>query len=333
MRILVTGAAGFIGSHLVDLLLEEGIPAKSLRLLVHNKESLSNLPNKNFEIIRGDIREKDIVKKIVEGVNVIYHLAARTDFEGKTFEDYKDVNVESTKNLLQASKKQKLQKFVFFSSIAVFGLPAGVGDIISWDETHPPTYTNLYGKSKWEGEEAVRDAYKKWGIPYAIIRPASVYGPKEKGPTFALYKAIKNHQFIMIGNGENKMHYVYVGDLVKGAREAQLSRKKNGEYILAGSTPTTLKEVAKFVAESIGEKIPSWYIPKELALILSFGAEAFGKMIGVKSPFYPSRVKTMTAAYYYNIDRAKKEIGYDPQTSFKEGTEITGKWYLENGWL
>lgn len=333
MKILITGAAGFIGSHLVDLLLEEGVPVNRLRLLIPTGESLKNLPKEKFDIVRGDIRDKKVIKKAMQGIDIIYHLAARIDFDGKSYEEYEIINVEGTQNLLDECINKKIKKFVFFSSIGVFGLPAGIGNIVNWDEKHPKTYTNFYGQSKLEGEERVVEAYEKWGIPYAIIRPASVYGPREQGPTLALYKAIKNNQFIMIGNGLNKMHYVYVKDLVKAARLAEQSPKKSGDYIIAGAEPETLREIVKFISASIDKKVPNFYIPKNIALPLSYVLNSIGRLLGIKSPLFPSRVKTMTTTYFYNIKKAKAELGYNPKVNFKKGAEITGDWYIQNNLL
>ncbi|MFA5932972.1 MAG: NAD-dependent epimerase/dehydratase family protein [Microgenomates group bacterium] len=333
MKILITGAAGFIGSHLVDLLLAEGVGAKDLRLIIPKGESLNNLAKVPFEIIRGDIRDKKSVAKAMKGVDVVYHLAAKIDFDGKTYHEYGEINVDGTQNLLDACKGKKIRKFIFFSSIGVFGLPAGIGDIINWDENHPKTYTNFYGKSKWEGEKRVMKAHDKWGLPYAIIRPASVYGPREKGPTYGMYQAIKKHQFLMIGNGKNKMHYVFVGDLVKAARLAELSRKIKGDYIIGGPSADKFIDIADSIAASIDMKIPRFYLPKKLALVLSYLMELAGKMVGIKPPLFPSRVRTMTTTYFYNINKAKKELGYNPQIDFKKGSTVTGRWYMQNNLL
>lgn len=335
-KILITGAAGFIGSHLVDFLREKKIPYKNLRLVIAPWDTLDNIvhhPLNQLEIIRADIRNKQVMKAAVKGVDVIYHLAARIDFDGKSYADYEDINVTATQHLLDAAKDNKLQKFVFFSSIGVFGLPAGIGNIEGWDETHPKTFTNHYGESKWEGEKRVMRAYEKYGIPYAIVRPASVYGPREKGPTLGLYKAIKNHRFVMIGNGQNKMHYVYVKDLVEGAYLAQTSKRKTGDYILAGPQPTRFKTLVQQAASSINETIPSWSIPKQLASLGSHGLAAVGSLTGWEPPLFPSRVKTMTTTYYYDISKAKKELGYQPKIATKQGMRETGRWYLEHGWL
>ncbi|MBD3279114.1 MAG: NAD-dependent epimerase/dehydratase family protein [Candidatus Pacebacteria bacterium] len=334
-KILITGAAGFIGSHLVDLLLSKNIKPQQLRLLVFNDEPLINLPDKDFEIVRGDVRDPKCVNQAVAGVKTIYHLAARIDFEGKSFAAYQDVNVAGTQNLINAVKKHQLQlqKFVFFSSIAVFGLPADIGEIKGWKETQPKNYTNFYGQSKWAAEKKIVKAHQQWGLPYAIVRPASVYGPREQGPTLALYRAIKNHRFVIIGDGQNKLHYVYVKDLVTGAYLAAQSSLKAGDYILAGAQPTKLVTVVKEVAASINEKVPNWHLPQSLAMLAAYGLAGLGKLTGIKPLLYPSRVRTMTTTYYYDISKAKKELNYQPQISFKQGARLTGQWYLANNYL
>ncbi len=332
-RYLITGGAGFIGSHLVDLLLSEGIPPENLRIVVKPGESTENLVDEPFEIITADIRNKKAMFAAVKDCDIVYHLAARIDFDGKTYADYKDVNVDATGYLLDAAQKYGIKKFVFFSSIGVYGLPAGVGDIDGWDESHEPTYSNLYGRSKWDGEELVRAAHQESGLKYAIVRPASVYGPREKGPTLALYKTIKNHQFIMLGDGKNKMHYVFVKDLVKGARLAEQSTKATGEYILAGPDPMFFSEIVDSVATSIHQSIPPIGLPKPLAMVLAYVCQFVTQVTGVALPLFPSRVRTMTTTYWYSIKKAKREIKYNPQVTFKKGSKLTGEWYLKKGWL
>lgn len=334
-KILITGAAGFIGSHLVEYLLKDGESIGRLRLILLENESTKFLPQKKNDIVRGDIRNKDFVKKAMEGVETVYHLAAitSTSIDKSTYKMYKEVNVDGTSNLLEACARKKIQKFIFFSTVAVYGLPPWTGDIINWDESHPKTYSEAYGKSKLEAEEKIIGAHKKWGIPYAIIRPANVYGPRNFGQIYSLYKSIKNHQFFMIGNGKNKMHYVYVTDLVKAVRQIQLSPNRSGDYIIASEEPTEFGNIIRYVAESINEKTPKLHIPKIIALIASSILNICGKIIGVKSPLFPDRVKVMTMNYYYNISKARKEVGYNPKVSFQKGAIETGKWYLKNGYL
>ncbi len=332
-RVLITGGAGFIGSHLVDLLLEKGCKPQQLSLLIPRGESLTNLPNLPFSITRGDVRNSAAVSHAAKGIDTVYHLAAKIDFDGKTYNEYQSINVIGTRTLLNACKSKKIKKFVSYSTIGVYGLPAAIGPIEGWDETHPKTYTNFYGRSKWEAELEVVKAHQETGIPYVIIRPASVYGPREKGPTLALYRAIFRKRFLMVGDGMNKMHYVYVKDLVSATYLAAKSGRVSGDYIIAGATPTMFKDVVRHVAASINATVPNIAIPTWLALGLGYGAEAAGGVFGFIPPIFPSRVKTMTTSYYYKIDKAKRELKYNPSISFERGAALTGQWYLENKYL
>lgn len=334
-KILITGAAGFIGSHLVELLLKEGEPIENLRLFVLEGESLKNLPKENFDIVFGDICDKKKVKTAMKDVSVIYHLAAKTIDGGKYYSDseYENVNVIGTKNLLSECKDMKIKKFVLFSSIAVYGLPAWVGDMKNFDESRSKNPVEVYGLSKLRAEKEVYKAHKEWKIPYAIIRPTSVYGPRDVRNLLELYKSIKKHLFFFIGDGNNKMDYVFVGDVVRGARLAQLSKSSVGDYIIGCGNPPTLNEVVKNVANSINTWVFPLHVHKYFGLGLSYFLDISGKLIGIRSPLFPSRVKVLTADCYFNISKATKELNYSPQVSFKEGARITGKWLINNGLL
>ena len=329
-KILVTGATGFIGSHLVERLLKDGVGLDDLRLLVVPGVSLTNLPRRKFEIIWGDIRDKKAVKKAVNEVETIYHLAAKTVFEGETYKDFKGVNVDGTRNLLEAARNQAIQKFVFFSSISVYGLPAYCGERINCDETWPKKPAEDYGKSKLEAEKLLIKAHKNWNIPYVIIRPTTVYGPRDHQGILELYRAIKGHYFFRIGDGNSKMDYVFVKDLVKGARQAQLSKYTADDFILGADKPVTLKEIVNCIAKSIDEKIPNISVPKNIALPVSYVVEFAGNALGIRPPLFPERVKIMTTNCFFNSGKAKKHLLYKPSTSFEKGAMVTGKWLLKN---
>lgn len=333
--ILITGAAGFVGSHLIELLLKEGVAVSQLRLVLLENESTQFLPKIKFNIVRGNIKSIKFVEKITQGVNVIYHLAAITaitsDFS--KYKMYEEVNVNGTSNLLAACAKKKIRKFIFFSSVAVYGLPEWKGDIANWNESHPKTYSEVYGKSKLEAENKIIEAHKKWGIPYVIIRPAILYGPRDIKNLLELYRSIKKHLFFFMGNGNNKIDYVFVKDVVRAARLAELSTKKSADYIIAGERHISLNEAINNIAESINTKVFPIHIPKIVGLCTSYIMEYLGKIVGIPSPLFPSRVKIMTSNYYFDTSKAKKELNYVPLTPFKEGTKITAKWLIENKML
>ncbi len=326
-KYLITGATGFIGSHLVEYLLKDGVPLKDMRLLVLPGDSLKNLPDKKFDIFYGDIRNKKDVKKALQGISVVYHLAAKTVFEGKTYNDFKDTNVDGTKNLIDFSVKAKVSKFIFFSSIAVYGLPAFVGEIINWSESRTKKPAEVYGKSKLEAEKIVVSAYQENKLHTVIVRPTTVYGPRDHQGVVELYNVIDKGMFVRVGDGKNKVDYVYVSDLVKGARLAEKKASSGADYILGGGNPITFNHLVNRVGLSIGKKISNFYIPKYIALAISYLFDFVGRQFGVKSPIFPQRVRVMTTNCYFNIDKARKEIGYKPSYDFAKGAFLTAEWY------
>ncbi|PIR58675.1 MAG: hypothetical protein COU69_04575 [Candidatus Pacebacteria bacterium CG10_big_fil_rev_8_21_14_0_10_56_10] len=338
-KIAITGAAGFIGSHLVDELVAAG-HARRLLLLAAPWQPPRFLPDSidpAQQVRRVDIRDRRSVTRALSQADEVYHLAAKIDFNGRSYAEYYHHNVAGTANVVRAAIKHGVRKVVVYSSIGVYGMPADTGDLVKVNESHPPAFTNWYGRSKWEAEEVVRRAHRENGLKYAIIRPASVYGPREVGPTLGLYRAIHRGRFAMVGDGRNQMHYVFVKDLVKGTLQAAASRRHTGEYILAGARPTPFAKVAADIAASIGRPPPARRLPYPVALGMAVGLQAVSGLlrpvIEWQPPLFPSRVRTMVTSYSYNISRARRELGYRPRTSFQAGARQTGRWYLDQGWL
>ncbi|CUT00042.1 NAD dependent epimerase/dehydratase family protein [Candidatus Kryptonium thompsonii] len=181
MKALVTGGTGFIGSHLVDELLNRGY---EVRCIVRDTSNLKWLNGKDVEIFKGSLFDIDFLKKAVEDVDYVYHIAGVT--KGKNYQDYYRGNVETTQNLLEAClENQKLKKFVLASSLAAVG-PGD--DAIPVDETRQYNPITSYGKSKAEAEKVTLSFKDK--LPITIVRPPSVYGPRDTY-TFELFKYVK----------------------------------------------------------------------------------------------------------------------------------------------
>ncbi len=304
-KILITGAAGFIGSHLVEHLLDNGVRANELRLLIPKKESLKNLPKKDFEILRGDIRNVNDVKKAVNGVEIIYHLAALIVKKEYSKKDYFDVNTDGTKNLIKLANKRKLKKFIFFSSVAIYGLPICKGDMKNIDENSPKSPCEVYGESKLKAEEILINSK----LPYAIIRPTSVYGPRDHSSFSNFVRAIKNHYFFIVGDGKNKLDYVFVKDLVRAARLAEKSKKRESDYIIGGGAKS-LNEIVSDLCQKTNSWIIPFHLPKFIAIIISHITSILGL------PLYPGRVNAMTSNFYFNLSKSKREIKYKPIKGF-----------------
>lgn len=323
---LVTGATGFIGSHCLDYLIDEQkIPETSIRLIVRNKEKIHR--KGKYEIIEGNLESESVCKKATSNVDTIIHIAAMSGFGGTTLEDYRRGNLLPTKNLLDSIRTKKIHKFCFISSIAVYGLPSGIGNIINWNETHPHTFTEIYGQSKHETELIVLKHYKQYGTPYTIIRPTSVYGPRDKGQLYSLIQSIAKKYFFIIGDGKNKMDFVYITDLLNGIFLALNEKSKQSDYILGSGNPTEFNMLVSIIAKKLNISSQFLHIPKHFALPVSYVADHTAKLLGVTSPIFPSRVKILTSSYYYSIDKAKTNIHYNPIVSIDDGIKKTINWY------
>jgi nucleoside-diphosphate-sugar epimerase len=326
-KILITGAAGFIGSNLVEYLLSQGVMKNSLRLFIMPSDSLENLPSTDFDIVRGDIRNKTVVKKAMKGVNTVYHLAAVSNVSDGS---YFSVNVDGTKNLLEACKGKNIKKFIYFSSVAVYGLPAYAGEQVNISERTSKNPIGEYAESKYMAELEVIAAHKKWNIPYSIIRPTTVYGPRDRAGIFQLIKAIKGHYYIQIGDGSNRVDYVYVRDLVKGAFLAERSKRNSSEYILGAGKPITFKQLTAAVGKAINIEVSNFYVSKTIGLILANIISIFSTVFRFKVLLSTDRVKVMTTSYYFDCEKAKKELGYKATTSMTKGAKATAEWLMSH---
>lgn len=327
--ILVTGAGGFIGSNLTERLVSGGY---KVRVLLKNGESDYNIKDvlDKVEVIRGDLLDTNSLIKACKGVSVIFHLAAKADMDKDVYQPYYQINVKGTKNLVEACSS-KLKKFVFYSSILAVGLP-NTNELLT--EKHQGTPRHSYGKSKKEAEEYLMSLYRSKRFPATIIRPTTVYGPRETAVQYFLFKMIQEGKFIMIGKGNNLMAYVYVKNLVDATIGAARSNKTDGEiYFINDKKPYQFKDVIAAIYKILDKKTPKIYIPFWLAYLSAAFFQFFCKLIGIKPLIYPSRVKTMVLKYAYSIEKAQQDFGYNPKYDLLKGIEETCNWYKNNSML
>ena len=327
-KILITGASGFIGSNLVEYLIKDKKPDENLRLLVPPWENLQNLPKGVFEIAIADVRNETEVERAAEGVDVIYHLAAKTIIPNGSYDYYKDTNVDGTRNLLAAARKHRVKKFIFFSSISVYGLPEWVGDIEGCDEEWPKNFSEAYGHTKAEAEKILLEANKNWGLNYIIIRPTTVYGPKDKAGIFQLLKAINLGVFFFIGNAKNKMDYVYVEDLVRAARISEKEEIVNEDFIIGAGKPTTQRDLVRIAASVLGKSVSKIYVPKLLALFMAYFIQGISNILHIRPLLFPDRVKVLTSNCYFDISKAKGMLKYTPKYDLNKGIKQTVRWFM-----
>ncbi|MFH1511147.1 MAG: NAD-dependent epimerase/dehydratase family protein [Candidatus Woesearchaeota archaeon] len=304
MNALVTGATGFIGKNLVRRLVREGIHTTSLV----RKTSKDVLILSGSKIAYADLLEKRTLKKPLEGIDTVFHLAGTIGKHSATKEFYYKANVLATKNLVEMCRRKKI---IYCSSAGV------IGPATNADENYPPRPTNEYEKSKKEAEQIVRQ-HKD----YVILRPEFVYGPYDMH-VLQLFKAIRDNRFFLIGGGNSLLHPTYVEDVVQAMLKCV--RKKRETYNIAGQKSVTVAEFTELAKKELGVKTKTRNLPLWLARALLPIGELTGTLTRTRLDFF---TKTRT----FDISKARKELGYKP-VKLRQGLKRTIGWYRQNGLL
>ena len=324
MRTLVTGATGFVGSHLVDNLVSGGV---KVRVLLRSSSSRKYLPNE-VEAFVGDITDACSVGTAVEGVDTVFHIASLLGPSNLPCRDFMFTNAHGTENLLKACSSRNISKFIHCSSVGVMGHISNPPA----DEKHPCNPLDGYGKSKCEAEKiALRFASQ--GLPVVIVRPAWIYGPRDMR-TLKLFRAIKRGRFLFVGDGNSLEHPVYVSDLVEGLKKAGEAETVPGEiFILGGREIVTVKRLCKLIANELNVEIPGFRIPAAFAMSIAYVAEAIFGLFGREAPLDRGKLNFFLTNKAYVISKAEKVLGYNPQVCLEEGIRRTVAWYCEHGYL
>jgi len=300
MTVLITGASGRIGKHLVNALLKEG---ENVRVFIKEKIVEAD----NIETFYGDVLDIESLKKAVEGVDVVYHLAAIVDYLAPQDLMYK-VNVLGTRNLLEVSKGKKI---IYLSTTAVMGkklkeIPA--------NENTPCRPSNYYGKTKLEAEKLVR---KNGGI---ILRSADVIGPGSFVNDVVISK-LEEGKLPFIGDGKNFIHYIHINDLIHALLLIK-ERGRSGEvYIVAGKDVRTQKDCWNLICKYLNVSPPTKSVSVTLAKIQAYSKLLKFKINKEQPNIIPEYVEKITANRTFDISKARKELGFDPKISYEEAAQ------------
>lgn len=322
-KALVTGGCGFIGLNLVAQLLAEGAVVTVLDL---ERANWHNLPQPVTQV-KGDVLDPRTLAGACEGAEIVYHLAARTDIDGETVEDYA-VNYAGTRNLIEeCAQRSSTKRFVFYSTQLAVGL---FNETRFIDEAEPYRTKTAYGQSKIEGEKIVIGDCARADIPYTIIRPTSVYGPWGEAPYREFFHVIKRRRYFHVGRAGNLVSWVYVKNLVDLTILASVSPvARNQTYFGNDFHPYTMREIVDTVARYYGISIPT--LPSMVVTLLAY-ALALPKRWGANVPIYPFRLQNMKANYCYDIQKSVS-LGFMPQYDLSAGVRETLDWYEGKGLL
>jgi nucleoside-diphosphate-sugar epimerase len=320
MKALVTGATGFIGSHLCEKLILRGYKVTCLSRKSSDLKWISGL---DLQLIRGDCTDIGSLFEAVQGFDYVFHLAGLT--KSCSADDFFHINATGTENLIKAvaEKNTKVKRFIYLSSLAAAG-PSKNGNPVQEDII--PSPVSNYGRSKLEGEKAVLK-YKDI-LPVTILRPPAIYGPRDKD-MLVLFKMIKKGFFFDLG----KCYYslLYVDDLVQGiilSAESRLAEDKI--YFLCDNNFYTGQEIAGEISSALNVKATFVKVPKCVMPLFALISEKINRH-GIINR---DRIKDFRHSHWLcNGERAREEIGFIPQVGIKEGIKWTADWYRIYRWL
>ncbi len=324
MKVLVTGGTGFIGSHLTERLVKEGM---DVVIPVRQSSDKRYIPPGSVETIEAEGLASGKIKGLLNEVDVVFHLASIRG-SGWSFDDEKvhQINVGITENLLKASENEGVGHFIYVSSVSVYGHPKG-GPV---DESHPCTPVTRYGKTKHESEKLVREYHAEAKLPTTILRPVITYGPRDAwGMIPKLVTLIHSKRYLTVGKGENRVHLIYIDDLIEGMMLAVKNPGPSGnDYILAGEEPVTINRLVDIISSALNRKAPGLHIPIRPAQIAAAFLEFFYRLLSVeKEPFVTrDKIDIMCRDRFFSPGKAKKDLGFAPKVGYEEGLKRTIGW-------
>ncbi len=320
--VLVTGATGFIGSHLAERLMAEGA---QVRVLVRDPQKLIPSLCDRVEVIRGDLLHPDGFATATANCEIVFHVAAWLGQPNRREAAYA-INVTATQQLAEAARAAGVRRFVSTSSVAVYG-PVLDGVV---DETWPHSNVYLYSETKSLGEQAVR-ATMTDRFEVAIIRPAEVYGPRGGSWTVTPVKLAQHGLPSLIGGGHGMAHPVYVQNLVDAYLLAAQCDEAIGEAFTVCDLDLPWREFYGRYAAMAHQRARS--IPVWLVWCAACGAEIDAKIRRHPALFSRALLGFMTGRCRYSTAKAKRLLGWSPRYSLDEGLRQTEIWLRESGML
>jgi len=322
-RVLVTGAGGFIGSHLVDEQLNRG---RAVTAFDVNLDSLGHqADNPDCTLVEGDVRDQELLGTIVPGHEIVFHLASAHLEVNKPPSYFEETNVDAVRQLVEICQRDGVVRLVHCSSVGVFGslksLPA--------DELTECSPTIAYEKTKLAGEKALCDAVTD--LDYVILRPAWVYGPRCLR-TLKLLQAIKRKKFIKVGFKKTYRHPVYITDMLAAFEQAAITPAASRQTMIIGASDAILLDrLIEAVAQAVETDFRPPTVPLSIMAPACFIVEKLWGALGKEPPFSTRSLKFFTESSAFSISKAQEVLAYQPCVEIAEGLKLTAKYFTDRG--
>jgi nucleoside-diphosphate-sugar epimerase len=316
----ITGAAGFLGAHLV-----RGFEARGARVLPLVRSVGDRSPAGARALDSALASPSTLV-----GLDVVVHAAAVRHRHGVDASTYRVSNVDLVERALRAAAGARVRRFVFVSSVGVYGFPVR----LPVTEEHPYAPRTLYAAAKVEGEMRARRAARELGVELCIVRPTIIYGPGDRnGMLDKMAAMIRNSTYRIVGPGDNVLHHTYVDDIVEGLWLAATHAEAAGEhFILSGPETTTLAALSELVALAVGHPLPRTHVPagiaRAVATVVDVAAYRGLAFTAREPPVNHEKLDVMTLPISFDITKARRRLGFSPRVSYEEGVmrTVRGAW-------
>lgn len=328
LRFLITGATGFVGGHIAEGCVARG---NKVRAVSRNGSDTSLLDRIGAEIIRGDVSDPRVVQEAVEGADVVVHCAAKVGDQGPV-EEYRAVNVEALRGLLEACRNKPLGRFIHMSSLGVY--EARHHHATDESEPLPQSHLDGYSQTKLEADRLAQEYQKKFGIPVVILRPGFVYGPRDRTVLPKLIKRMTNSKIHYLGGDGRALNTIYIGNLIDAVFLAAEKPEAVGKaYNLTDGEFVSKRRFFEAVADGMGLPRSKQILPRWLAaVVVRFLKRQMRRAVARgKNPLLtPAQFKFLLLNLDFSIEKAKQELGYRPRFSFDLGMRETLAWYRQN---
>src|SRR5437899_7634083 len=325
-KTLVTGAAGFLGSHVTRQLVARGADVRVLLRPSSNNRAIADLP---LEYFTGDLRDAASLERALAGVKRVFHVAADYRLWAKRSQDIYDSNVGGTKNLLEAAKRAGVEQFIYTSTVATIAVDRSEQPNESTDAKLAEMIGH-YKRSKWLAEKEVLDAARH-GFPAIVAMPTTPVGPWDWKPTPTGKIILDFLNGKMPGYVETGLNFVGVEECAAG-HLLVAEKGKVGERYLLGAENLTLKELLDLLARITGLRAPGMKIPHGVALGVAYVDTAFSRLVGKEPQIPVEGVKIAKHKMFVDASRAQRELGFQPGPVVA-ALERAVRWYRANGYV
>ncbi len=326
MKVLVTGATGFLGSHVVERLVQQG---HHVRALVRRTSRTDFLESLGVERVLASLETGEGLREAVEGVEAVVHGAGVV--KARHPEEFRRVNAEGTQRLLDAvqAAAPDVRRFLYVSSLAAAGFR---DDGLPKREEDPPTPLTHYGKSKLEGERAVLE--RADAMPVTAIRPPAIYGPRDT-EMYAFFQMVARRLVAFLGRPDHRLSLVYAPDCAEAIVTALQTEHPSGRvYFVEDGRRYTQEEFARIVGEAIGVRPIPLRLPLPLVSLAAAGSEMYGKLSGRAVMLTRDKLQELAHPNLTcSSERIREELGWKPRVQLEEGARRTVAWYREHGML